>query len=151
MQAKSIGAVQSSLRSISVTYVVVIMSKSVDNANQNAPLTISEYDSRDNNAWVWSFSAAMVPFVAFCYGHQRGVTGRVVERMVKSPIGVYGLFLLPFATLGMEKCIYDSVQSWQGIDPKIRPKDRGGFPSGGVDLPSFSLIPVQKRIARSDD
>jgi len=125
------------------------MSKSVDNAS--APSTISEYDSRDNNAWVWSFSAAMVPFVAFCYGHQRGVTGRVVERMVKSPIGVYGLFLLPFATLGMEKCIYDSVQSWQGLDPKQRPTDRGGFPSGGADLPSFSLIPVQKRIARSDD
>ena len=140
MQAKRIGAVQSS-----------IMSKSVDKANQNAPSTISEYDSRDNNAWVWSFSAAMVPFVAFCYGHQRGVTGRVVERMVKSPVGVYGLFLLPFATLSMEKCIYDSVQSWQGIDPKIRPVDRGGFPSGGADLPSFSLIPVQKRIARSDD
>lgn len=142
---RSIGAFQSSFRSISVA----IMSKPVDNAN--APSTISEYDSRDNNAWAWSFSAAMVPFVAFCYGHQRGVTGRVVERMVKSPIGVYGLFLLPFATLGMEKCIYDSVQSWHGIDPKTRPTERGGFPSGGADLPSFSLIPVQKRIARSDD
>ena len=112
------------------------------------PNAISDYDNRDNTAWMYSFSAAMVPFVAFCYGHQRGVTGRVVERMVKSPVGVYGLFLLPFATLGMEKCIYDSVQSWQGIDPNVRPADRGGFPSGGADLPSFSLIPVQKRIAR---
>jgi len=90
----------------------------------------------------------MIPFSAFCFGHQRGVTGRVVEGMVKSPVGVYGLFLLPFATLAMEKSIYDTVQSWQGIDPNIRPKDRGGFPSGGADLPSFSLIPVQNRTAR---
>ena len=97
---------------------------------------------------MYSFGAAMIPFSAFCFGHQRGVTGRVVERMVKSPVGVYGLFLLPFATLAMEKSIYDTVQSWQGIDPKIRPKDRGGFPSGGADLPSFSLIPVQNRTAR---
>ena len=81
-------------------------------ANADAPSTISEYDDRDNTAWMYSFSAAMVPFVAFCYGHQRGVTGRVVERMVKSPVGVYGLFLLPFATLGMEKCIYDSQKQY---------------------------------------
>lgn len=116
--------------------------------DDNAPASISEYDHRDNKAWMYSFAAAMVPFCAFCYGHQRGVSGRVIDRMVKSPIGVYGLFLLPFATLGMEKSIYDTVQSWQGIDPNTRPKNRGGFPSGGADLPSFSLIPVQKRIAR---
>mmetsp|Transcript_29105 Transcript_29105/g.70185 ORF Transcript_29105/g.70185 Transcript_29105/m.70185 type:complete len:141 (+) Transcript_29105:480-902(+) len=96
-------------------------------------------------AWAYSFGAAMVPFVAFCYGHQRGMTGRVVERVVRSPVGVYGLFLLPFTTLAMEKSIYDTVQAWQGINPNIRPADRGGFPSGGAELPSFSLIPVQDR------
>eukprot|EP00957_Ditylum_brightwellii_P157802 12010849-Ditylum_brightwellii.AAC.1 len=64
----------------------------------------------------------MVPFCAFCYGHQRGATVRVVERIVKSPVG--------------------------GIDPKIRPADRGGFPSGGANLPSFSLIPVQRQLTR---
>ena len=67
---------------------------------------------------------------------------------MKSPVGVYGLFALPFVTLGMEKSIYDTVQSWQGLDPKVVPADRGGFPSGGgAALPSFSLIPVRK-IAR---
>ena len=74
----------------------------------------------------------MVPLTAFCYGHSRGYTARVVERVVKSPVGVYGLLALPFVTLGMEKSIYDTVQAWQGIDPNVRPKDRGGFPSGAV-------------------
>ena len=45
---------------------------------------------------------------------------------------MYGLLALPFLTLGMEKSIYDTVQAWQGIDPNVRPKDRGGFPSGGA-------------------
>ena len=75
---------------------------------------------------------------AFCYGHQRGVTTRVVERVVRSPVGVYGLFALPFLTLGMEKSVYDTVQSWQGIDPNVRPADRGGFPSGGAS--EFSMF-----------
>uniref|UniRef100_A0A6S9FX46 Uncharacterized protein n=1 Tax=Ditylum brightwellii TaxID=49249 RepID=A0A6S9FX46_9STRA len=112
------------------------------------PQTVSDYDKRSDLAWMYSFAAAMVPFCAFCYGHQRGATVRVVERIVKSPVGVYGLFALPFVTLGMEKSIYDTVQSWQGIDPKIRPADRGGFPSGGANLPSFSLIPVQRQLTR---
>ena len=98
-----------------------------------------------NHAWVYSFGAAMVPFCSFCYGHQRGMTGRVIEKVVKSRVGVYGLLALPFLTLGMEKSIYDTVQCWQGVDPNIRPKGRGGFPSGGAELPSFSLIPLQKK------
>jgi hypothetical protein len=53
-------------------------------------LSDEEYDDR-NHAWVYSFGAAMIPFTAFCYGHSRGVTGRVVERVVRSPVGVYGL------------------------------------------------------------
>lgn len=112
-----------------------------------APATMEELDQRSVPAWCLSFSAAMVPFCAFCYGHSRGVTTRVVERVVRSPVGVYGLFALPFLTLGMEKSIYDTVQAWQGLDPNIVPADRGGFPSGGAALPSFSLIPVRK-IAR---
>ena len=114
--------------------------------NQNQPATMAEYDDRENSAWVVSFGAAMVPFCGFLYGHSRGMTARTVEAVVRSPLGVYGLLALPFATLAMEKCIYDTVQSAQGFDPKVRPKDRGGFPSGGADLlPSFSLIPVQQR------
>jgi hypothetical protein len=100
------------------------------------------------NGWSWllSFGAAMVPFTAFCYGHSRGLTVRVVNAVVKSPLGPAGLLLLPFCTLAMEKSIYDTVQAAQGIDPTTRPVDRGGFPSGGAEaLPSFSLIPVQSR------
>jgi len=113
--------------------------------NDRSPATMFEMDHRDNYAWMYSAAAAMVPFSAFCYGHGRGVTSRVVERVVKSPVGVYGLFALPFLTLAMEKSIYDTVQAWQGLDPNVVPADSGGFPSGGAKLPSLSLVPVQKR------
>jgi hypothetical protein len=106
------------------------------------PKTISEYDNRSNSAWIFSFGAAMIPLVGFMYGHNRGFTKWAVERIVRSPLGPGGLLLLPFVTLSMEKCIYDTAQSMQGIDPNVRPADRGGFPSGGADLPSFSLVPV---------
>jgi len=109
------------------------------------PATMFEMDHRDNYAWMYSAAAAMIPFSAFCYGHGRGVTARVIERVVKSPVGVYGLFALPFVTLALEKSVYDTVQAWQGLDPNVVPADRGGFPSGGASLPSLSLIPVQKR------
>jgi hypothetical protein len=108
------------------------------------PDSMRDYDHRNNTAWMYSFGAAMVPFTAFCYGHSKGGTARVVEAVARSPVGVYGLLALPFVTLAMEKSIYDTVQAWQGLDPNIRPKERGGFPSGGAELPSFSLIPVQK-------
>lgn len=99
----------------------------------------------DNYAWMISFSAAMVPFVAFCYGHSKGMTGRVVESVCRSRVGPAGLLLLPFVTLAMEKSVYDTVQAAQGINPNVVPADRGGFPSGGGNLPSFSLIPVQEQ------
>lgn len=124
-------------------------------ANQEAarPSSISEYDDRNGYEWLISFSAAMVPFCGFLYGHSKGMTVRVMEAVVRSPVGVYGLLALPLGTLAMEKCIYDTVQSAQGFNPNVRPKDRGGFPSGGAELPSFSLIPVQTtslfRLARN--
>lgn len=103
-----------------------------EGSKKERPSSMQELDGRDNEAWMYSFAAAMVPMAAFCYGHSRGGTGRVIERVVRSPVGVYGLLVLPFVTLGMEKSIYDTVQAWQGINPNIRPKDRGGFPSGGA-------------------
>jgi hypothetical protein len=108
-----------------------------------APLTTAEIDQRTIPAWFLSFSAAMVPFCAFCYGHSLGMTTRVVDRVVRSPVGVYGLFALPFVTLGMEKSIYDTVQAWQGLDPNVIPSDRGGFPSGGAGerYSWFSFLP----------
>lgn len=106
---------------------------------------MSEFDNRSDSAWMVSFAATMAPFCGLLYINKRGLTGQVVNAVVKSPLGVYGLFALPFTTLAMEKSIYDTVQSLQGINPNVRPKDRGGFPSGGAELPSFSLIPVQDR------
>ena len=116
---------------------------------RSTPTTMAEMDDRSDSAWLVSFSAAMLPFCGFLYGHSRGVTVRAVEAMARSPVGVYGLLALPFVTLSMEKCIYDTVQSAQGLDPCVRPADRGGFPSGGAELPSFSLIPVQQRRSAS--
>jgi hypothetical protein len=104
------------------------------------------HDTANDWTWLISFTAAMVPFTAFCYGHSKGMTVRVVNAVVKSPLGPAGLLLLPFCTLAMEKSIYDTVQAAQGIDPTTRPADRGGFPSGGAELfPSLSFIPVQPR------
>lgn len=146
-----------------VAYIIIIHAKpdeknekhrtkdkiiSLTMASQNTENSTSRKQEEEGGAWIYSFAAAMVPFTAFCYGHSRGVTGRVVERVVRSPVGVYGLLALPFCTLAMEKSIYDTVQAWQGLDPNVRPKDRGGFPSGGAELPSFSLIPVQKKFIR---
>jgi hypothetical protein len=117
-------------------------------ASQKTTETSALKQDENGVAWIYSFAATMFPFTAFCYGHSRGVTGRIVERVVKSPVGVYGLLALPFCTLAMEKSVYDTVQAWQGLDPNVRPKNSGGFPSGGAELPSFSLIPVQKRLIR---
>jgi hypothetical protein len=113
-------------------------------ATAPAAVPVASHETANDASWLISFSAAMVPFVAFCYGHSKGMTVRVVNAVVKSPIGAPGLLLLPFVTLGMEKSIYDTVQAAQGINPNTRPADRGGFPSGGAELPSFSLIPVQQ-------
>ena len=100
--------------------------------SRDRPASMQEMDNRDGVAWVYSLAAMMLPFSAFCFSHTRGVTVRVVERVARSPVGVYGLLALPFCTLAMEKSIYDTVQAWQGMDPNIRPADRGGFPSGGA-------------------
>ena len=102
--------------------------------SQAKPATMQEMDNRDNVAWAYSFAAMMLPFTAFCFGHARGATVRVVEQVARSPVGVYGLLALPFCTLAVEKSIYDTVQAWQGLDPNIRPADRGGFPSGGAGM-----------------
>eukprot|EP00934_Nitzschia_sp_Nitz4_P000460 Nitzschia sp. Nitz4//scaffold4_size323378//224564//225011//NITZ4_000687-RA/size323378-snap-gene-0.426-mRNA-1//1//CDS//3329553480//460//frame0 len=119
------------------------MSSSPKEPSEQQPLNTQP--PHNDMAWFYSFSACMVPFTSFYIAHTQGLSTRAVEAVVRSPIGVYGLLALPFVTLAMEKSIYDTVQSWQGLDPTVRPKDRGGFPSGGAELlPSFSLIPVQK-------
>ena len=107
--------------------------------------TIEQPQQQTSAEWAITFGAMLTPFVAFCYFHHTGHFGRSLERIAKSRFGVHGFLALPFVTLSMEKCIYDTVQCLQGIDPKVVPEGRGGFPSGGSALPSFSLIPIQKR------
>jgi hypothetical protein len=119
------------------------------NSSSSSSASSVSHETANDASWALSFAAAMVPFTAFCYGHSKGLTVRVVNAVVKSPLGAPGLLLLPFVTLAMEKSIYDTVQAAQGIDPNTRPADRGGFPSGGSELPSFSLIPVQRRTIQS--
>lgn len=75
---------------------------------QHIPANMTEMDHRKDSAWMISFGAAMIPFTTFCYFHSKGGTGRVVEAVVRSPLGVYGLLALPFVSLAMEKCIYDT-------------------------------------------
>mmetsp|Transcript_32077 Transcript_32077/g.54100 ORF Transcript_32077/g.54100 Transcript_32077/m.54100 type:complete len:120 (-) Transcript_32077:1450-1809(-) len=61
--------------------------------------------------------------------------------------GPAGLIMVPFFTLSCEKICYDTFQAFRGHDIYTNgPAEgaRGGFPSGGSGLPSFSLIPVQK-------
>ena len=60
----------------------------------DSPATMDELDEhRIVPSWFLSFSAAMVPFCAFCYGHSRGVTTRVVEGVVRSP-GMYVISII---------------------------------------------------------
>ena len=134
----------SECQSLSSSLAKRMTSRKNQTGEPSQPQTMAEYDNRSNYSWLVSFTATMFPFLAFCYGHQRGVTVRVLERLAKTNAGMYGIIAIPIVTLTMEKCIYDSVQSLQGIDPNVVPADRGGFPSGGSNLPSFSLISVQK-------
>eukprot|EP00593_Proboscia_inermis_P001735 CAMPEP_0171295556 /NCGR_PEP_ID=MMETSP0816-20121228/4152_1 /TAXON_ID=420281 /ORGANISM="Proboscia inermis, Strain CCAP1064/1" /LENGTH=146 /DNA_ID=CAMNT_0011768291 /DNA_START=26 /DNA_END=466 /DNA_ORIENTATION=- len=121
------------------------LTRRLQNRTSTVVEDVENVDAPPKWAWAFSFSAAMIPLVGFGVIHQKGLSARVLNSVAKSPVGVYGFFALPFVTLSMEKCIYDTVQAYQGINPNVRPKDRGGFPSGGAELPSFSLIPIQKR------
>eukprot|EP00588_Corethron_pennatum_P022428 CAMPEP_0194324096 /NCGR_PEP_ID=MMETSP0171-20130528/26497_1 /TAXON_ID=218684 /ORGANISM="Corethron pennatum, Strain L29A3" /LENGTH=140 /DNA_ID=CAMNT_0039082907 /DNA_START=61 /DNA_END=483 /DNA_ORIENTATION=+ len=98
------------------------------------------------NEWAISFLATLSPFALFCYSHHLGITSNVLNRVARSPMGVYGFLALPIVTLAMEKSIYDTVQSIQGVDPNVvTGGNRGGFPSGGAELPSFSLVAVRRK------
>ena len=72
--------------------------------------------------------------------------------MIKSPLGFPGLLAVPFLGMSLEKSFYDTAMSLQGVCPNKPPKyhtlnDQGqstqGFPGGGFNLPSLSLVPVK--------
>uniref|UniRef100_A0A7S1BXV3 Uncharacterized protein n=1 Tax=Corethron hystrix TaxID=216773 RepID=A0A7S1BXV3_9STRA len=129
------------------------LSRRITLRNKNVPTSSAQETivNQTGNEWLISFLATLSPFALFCVSHQRGYTVKVLNRVAKSPMGVYGFLALPFVTLAMEKSIYDTVQSIQGVDPNvITGGNRGGFPSGGAMLPSFSLISVRKNIPAID-
>lgn len=75
-----------------------------------------------------------------------GIASRFFYFVYKN-FGAHGLIFLPFFTLTCEKITYDTIQAYRGHDIYTRGPAEGaggGFPSGGWELPSFSLIPVQK-------
>jgi hypothetical protein len=77
---------------------------------------------------------------------------RIINTVLRSPMGAHGLLLIPFVGIFLEKSFYDSAMSLQGIDPNAVPnyhsRDKNGasvqsFPGGGYNLPSLSVFPVK--------
>ena len=69
-------------------------------------------------------------------------------------VGAGGLLAIPFCTLTMEKVAYDTYTAYwgksiyedtAGLEKKPVPQ----FPSGGSQLPSFSMIETRKRVGDS--
>lgn len=62
--------------------------------------------------------------------------------------GAAGLIGVPAVTLTMEKTCYDTYTAYYGQsiydDAATKPNPHGGFPSGGAQLPSLSLIHTRK-------
>lgn len=88
----------------------------------------------------------VVPNACMWRAAQTGSAVNAVNAALRSPLGVYGLFCIPFVGLSLEKCFYDTAMSLQGISPNVQRDDRKeeGFPAGGHMLPSFSLVPVRR-------
>mmetsp|Transcript_22324 Transcript_22324/g.88620 ORF Transcript_22324/g.88620 Transcript_22324/m.88620 type:complete len:147 (-) Transcript_22324:1122-1562(-) len=63
-------------------------------------------------------------------------------------VGAVGLVLIPAVTLTAEKTAYDTYTAYHGRsiyqEATARPTPHGGFPSGGAQLPSFSLIETRR-------
>ena len=66
-------------------------------------------------------------------------------------VGPVGLLGIPFCTLAMEKTAYDTYTAYHGraiyADAVKRNEPPPQFPSGGAQLPSFSLIETRKLVA----
>ena len=79
------------------------------------------------------------------HGGNNGTLARLVD-VVYRRVGGVGLIAIPIVTLTMEKIAYDTYTADHGAssyeDAKKTPY--GGFPSGGAQLPSFSLVRTRR-------
>lgn len=79
------------------------------------------------------------------HGGNNGTLARLVD-VVYRRVGGFGLVAIPLVTLTMEKIAYDTYTAYHGAsiyeDTKKTPY--GGFPSGGAQLPSFSLVRTRR-------
>jgi len=98
--------------------------------------------------WCSNFSCNRPPAAAaFIFGMKGGFTLRFFT-FIYERFGAAGLLFVPFITMSMEKVCYDTFQAYRGHDIYTTgPTEgaKGGFPSGGSSLPSFSLIPVRSK------
>ncbi|KAJ9451058.1 hypothetical protein DIPPA_55002 [Diplonema papillatum] len=102
-------------------------------------------ENNTDGAWKLPALAAAAPFCLFLFGHQKGMTIKMFDAAYRW-FGAAGLIGLPMVTLSIEKCLYDTMNCYQGSDPNAKPEGGGGgFPSGGSTLPSLSLIPVNPK------
>lgn len=101
----------------------------------------------DPSSWSMGWMCILVPNAVMLFGHYKGKTLHIVNAVLRSPLGVHGLFAVPFIGVAMEKSFYDTALSLQGIDPNKLREDRKheGFPSGGHMLPSFSMVSIRER------
>eukprot|EP00040_Diaphanoeca_grandis_P040149 m.261394 g.261394 ORF g.261394 m.261394 type:complete len:133 (-) comp42094_c0_seq1:634-1032(-) len=100
---------------------------------------------KEKQAHLVSSVLCLIPLISLGVAHKKGLTLKFWQSWYNR-FGVYGFFAVPFVTITGEKCVYDSLQSLQGIDPCVVRESRQneGFPSGGAKyLPSFSLFPVR--------
>ena len=86
---------------------------------------------------------AAIPFCSFVFFHHKGGTVKLFTFAYKLG-GIPGIIAVPALTISMEKCFYESVCCYQGIDPNMRAPGEAGFPHGGSMLPSFSLVAINK-------
>lgn len=82
------------------------------------------------------------------HGGNNGKLAKLIE-IIYRRIGPAGLIGLPAVTLTLEKSAYDSYTAYYGQSIYEAAKadgtpKHGGFPSGGAQLPSFSLIETRR-------